>query len=475
MKRIIKKKIPERYLLSYFTFALHFALGFVIYFFEFLSLIYFFSILIYFTYKIIRFPLNPKWVLMGCAYITGAEIFLRMTGGIIFWETGKYMVMLFMVLGIYNQGFKYRSWPYLVFVLLLLPGIIVTYVSMDFYDVSFRKNILFNISGPLSLFLSALYCYQLKVKLQVLFKVFDFLVYPLISMCIYIVLYTPTNQEIFTSAESNAAASGGYGGNQVATILGLGIFMLFVRFLIPYRKKIFHLLMMSALVLFTLRGLLTFSRGGMLAGAIMIAFFSLIYYFKVGLKAKAVLTSKLIIIGVGIFSLWSYTLIRTDGMIYNRYSGRDALGEKEEDITTGRIKILEEELDAFLDSPFLGIGVGRTKFFRLENTGVGAPTHNEITRLLGEHGLLGILALFILLITPTYLNMFGGNRNIFWIPMMIFWGATINHSAMRVAAPGFIYGLALLNLQYSTSTAKARQRVKTYQSKFHGYKATLSR
>lgn len=473
--KVNRREIPERYLYSYLNLAVHIVLGFLLFFIEPLSLVYFFAIFLYFTYKIIRFPQDPKWVLMACAYVTGAEIFLRMTNGIIFWETGKYMVILFTVLGIYNQGFKLRSWPYLVFILLLLPGIFITYVSMDFYEVSFRKNILFNISGPLSLFMSALYCFQLKINLQSLFKVFDFLVYPLISMCIYIVLYTPTNKEVFTAAESNAAASGGYSGNQVATILGLGVFLLFVRFLIPYRKKIFHYLMMGALVLLTLRGLLTFSRGGMLAGAIMIAFFSVIYYSKVGLKGKAIATSKFVIIGIGLFAIWSYSLARTDGMIYNRYSGRNALGEKEEDVTTGRIKILEEEIDAFFDSPFLGIGVGRTKFFRLENTGIGAPTHNEITRLLGEHGFLGILALLILLLTPAYLNMFGGNKNMFWIPMMVFWGATINHSAMRIAAPGFVYGLALLNIQYPRIRRRARQQLKTYQRKYHGLQTALSR
>lgn len=29
---------------------------------------------------------------------------------------------------------------------------------------------------------------------------------------------------------------------------------------------------------------------------------------------------------------------------------------------------------------------------------------------------------------------------------LAFWFATINHSAMRIAAPGFIYGLSLLNV-----------------------------
>ena len=34
--------------------------------------------------------------------------------------------------------------------------------------------------------------------------------------------------------------------------------------------------------------------------------------------------------------------------------------------------------------------------------------------------------------------------NDFFYAFLIFWFATINHSAMRIAAPAFFYGLALL-------------------------------
>lgn len=411
-----------------------------------------------------KYPKSPFWVLAGSAYITGAEIFLRMTKGMVFYESGKYMVIIFMLMGMYHQGFKLKAWPYLFYLALLLPGVYVTYLGMNFTDVSFRKTILFNLSGPLSLAFSAIYCFQLQIKLKDFLKVMDYLLYPLIAMTIYVVVYTPESQNLFATAESNAAASGGWSGNQVATIFGLGIFALFARFLIPYKSKVIHLMMMGFLILMTFRAFLTFSRGGVVTAALMIIAFSGLFYFKINLWRKAKLLTKFIVIGLGVVALWSYSVVRTDGMIVNRYEGRSSQGELEDDITTGRVDILEQELDAFLAAPITGLGVGRTKFYRAEQTGIDLPSHNEVTRMLGEHGFFGILALLVLLLTPCYLIL-SGHKNIFLIPLIIFWGLTINHSAMRVAAPGFIYGLALLSVTYPTKKSKKARKNKIHAQK----------
>ena len=447
-----------------FIILFHIGIGVLLYYAEFLSLLYMIGIFGFFLYKIIKYPQSSFWVLAGSAYITGAEIFLRMTKGMVFYETGKYMVIVFMLIGMYQKGFKLKAWPYLLYIGLLLPAVYMTYLSMDFTDVSFRKTILFNMSGPLSLAFSALYCFQLQVKLKDVLKILDYLIYPLIAMTIYVVVYTPESQNLFASAESNAAASGGWSGNQVSTILGLGIFALFARFLIPYKNKVIHLIMMGFLGLMTFRAFLTFSRGGVFTAALMIIAFSGLFYFKINLWRKAKLLTKFIMIGFGVVALWSYSVIKTDGMIANRYEGRNSQGELKDDITTGRVDIAEVELQGFYDQPFLGIGVGMGKFAREEALGQASASHNEVTRMIAEHGFFGILALIVLLLTPFFL-LLSGHKNIFLIPLVIFWGATINHSAMRVAAPGFIYGLALLSVTYPTKKSK-----KAHKNKIHAQK-----
>jgi O-antigen ligase len=60
-------------------------------------------------------------------------------------------------------------------------------------------------------------------------------------------------------------------------------------------------------------------------------------------------------------------------------------------------------MDYVLDHPFVGVGVGRAKEERIEATGDVVASHSEVSRLLAEHGMLGILSLLILGITPLVL------------------------------------------------------------------------
>jgi O-antigen ligase len=106
-----------------------------------------------------------------------------------------------------------------------------------------------------------------------------------------------------------------------------------------------------------------------------------------------------------------------------------------------------EEIEGFLSSPFLGIGASRVKDIRVEEYWHNLPSHNEIGRLLSEHGFLGILIIMILIIKPLAYHT-TNKRNLFFYAFLCFWFATINHSGMRIAAPSFIYALCLLNVTY---------------------------
>ena len=81
----------------------------------------------------------------------------------------------------------------------------------------------------------------------------------------------------------------------------------------------------------------------------------------------------------------------------------------------------------------------------METIGRHLPSHNEIGRLLSEHGFLGILIILILIIKPLAYRT-TNKRNLYFYAFFCFWFATINHSGMRIAAPSFIYALALLNI-----------------------------
>jgi O-antigen ligase len=399
------------------------------------------------VFQIIRQTNKTYYALGAAAYIAAAEIFLRMSKAMPFWELGKYLVIFFMLLGMFYEGFKLKAWPVLAFLFLLLPGVIVGYLNFDYFDESFRKAVLFNLSGPLSLFATALFCYQRQIKFKTLLKVVDLMMLPVLTMVVYIILYAPALENIVFTTESSQAASGGYSGNQVATVLGLGMFLAYIRFLIPYKNYLLNLINTGLLGLLTYRCLLTFSRGGFITAIVMMAVFTVLFINWAPLNKKAKATVKLIGLGIGGFLLWGTVMAVTGGLIYNRYAGQNTRGE-DQDITSGRGDIISEELTAFLEDPFLGVGVGMGKFFRIEEEGSSLATHNEVARMLAEHGVLGILALLILLLIPLGF-LLSKNRNLLMLPFVAFWFLTINHSAMRVALPGFMYGFALLSVHYA--------------------------
>src|SRR5690606_28678149 len=251
----------------------------------------------------------------------------RMTKAFFFYETGKYAIMFFSLLGIFYLGFKKNAFPYVLYLLLLLPGILVSYESIS-YDANFRNAVLFNLSGPICLSIVSVFIFGRTITLNKFLKILDYMVYPIISMTIYIVLYSPDIREVITNTASNSAVSGGYGPNQVATVLGLGVFLLLSRLLIPYKNILVHWTMMFFMILMAYRALLTFSRGGVLVAVVMSVVFVVIIYFSTSLKNKARITLKMTGIGLVTLAIWSFTLFQTGGLIGNRYANEDALDRK---------------------------------------------------------------------------------------------------------------------------------------------------
>ena len=110
----------------------------------------------------------------------------------------------------------------------------------------------------------------------------------------------------------------------------------------------------------------------------------------------------------------------------------------------------------FMDNPIIGVGVGKNKEYRKEMTGISAVSHNEITRMLAEHGLLGSVNLLILIITP-FVFYLDNKQHVLLLSFFIFWLLTINHASMRIAAPAFIYALTLLKVTIIEKPALHRE------------------
>lgn len=192
-----------------------------------IMMLYLIAIVPYFLLRIVNSTPNNriKEVLIACAYVAGSEVFFRMTKAYLLYETGKYLVMFFIVLGLFYNSFKRKAYPYALFFLFLFPAIFKSSQALG-YDVDFRKAVLFNLSGPLCLIFVAIYTYGKTLTYKDFLSVLNYLVYPLISMTVYIFLYNPDLRAIITNTAANSAATGGYGPNQVSTVLGLGVFII---------------------------------------------------------------------------------------------------------------------------------------------------------------------------------------------------------------------------------------------------------
>jgi len=428
----------------FFLVALHLIFGVVLTI-SILSKLISLSVLMYAIYDIISSKNENNQSFLWASYFVSAEVLLRMTGGALSWELVKYIVVLLLTIGLLIEK-RLKGVPivFLLYIFLLLIGVVFTEIPVS---ESLRKAIVFNLSGPITLGVSAIYFYKRPIDFTRFKEIIFVSLLPILSMLTLLYFKTPSLKEITFGTQANFAASGGFGPNQVATALGYGIFLIAVLLLL--KEKISGNVFFDIFLLFYLifRGLLTFSRGGIITGFVAFISMSLLYLLHIG-KIKNLIKYIGIVI-ISLVSIWIYSTNLTGGVLQNRYLGQNSNGEQKEDMSSGRVDIFEKQLESFIENPIFGIGVGSGKFMRQEKYSghVTAASHNEIGRLIEEHGLIGILA--IILLIGAFINNFITQPLYFKGFVLSFaalWFLTINHSAMRIAFPGFIYGLSLINI-----------------------------
>lgn len=384
------------------------------------------------------------------AYLVGSEVLFRMSGGAVLHELTKYAVMVFLVIGMIVESKKHHVNPvYLLYLMLLLVGIAFTDVP---FSESIRNAVAFNLSGPFALGVAAMYFYNRKILLDQLLRFLFYMSLPVLTMLSYLFLKTPAPQEIVFGTQSNFEASGGFGPNQVATILGIGFFILAVHILLKKEFSGIRWLDLILLIYIFYRTLLTFSRGGLYTVLVALGFFAFFILVMQKNRIKNVVKYGSII-GIMFIAVWLFTSNVTGGMLENRMMNMNALGEyRSGDVTTGRADIFAQELESFYENPFFGIGVGSSKFHRMEITGKEVASHNEMSRLLSEHGGIGLIILGLLILVPLYqIKQQSYLAKAFLSAFFVIWFLTINHSAMRVALPAFFYGLSTIQLMKKDS------------------------
>lgn len=399
------------------------------------------------------------WAHLGAAYIVGMEVWLRMTKAGLFWEFGKIAASFLLLIGMALEGRLLRKPIFLLLILLLLPSIfLVEGVSFD----RFRQALTFQLGGMVLLAFSGIYFFRRPFSIQQFQKLLLFFIGPILFTVIQITLRSPAVTELKFDLQANFATSGGYGPNQVSTIIGLGIASLALNFIFRLPPLFSRWIDLGLLGFFTLRILLTFSRGGMVAAVLAIGLGYLIYLIDKGISLRRLL----IPLSIGAVLVFSFFIVDniTQGALLNRYKGEtySTIRGIEENtlsnMTSGRYDILLSDLKMWGDSPVLGVGVGMSNVLR-PNYGVNNISHMEQSRLLAEHGILGLLVLLIILFL--FLGDYFRRRGIHRAILVVFFllsFLTMLHSATRLAMVGFVYGLGFIILTNRSEKPSVRRQ-----------------
>jgi hypothetical protein len=383
-------------------------------------------------------------------YLLGAEVLSRMSGGVILYEFAKYIsVLIFALSFVLERRRNKLCIPIIIYFILMLPAVFVT---LDYESFTlFRHYISFSLSGPLALAVSAIYFYKRPVSMQDVSGYAFVFILPLVSMSTYVILFMPSFQTAQFGTYSNFEFSGGFGPNQVATAFGAAVLFILLPILLK-RKIITKSIDLGLLAFFLGLAYITFSRGGVVTSILA----SIVGVASVQIKPK--MTAQNIrwfftglVFCLLFFQVWLVVNMASKGALADRYAEIIEKDTRNDTMPsfTGRRAMIEVDLEIFKEHFWEGCGVGRIKGLHKEKLGKASTAHTEHSRVLAEHGVLGVVILIIFFTLPlvAILQRQDMSSRLFVVTLVMFVMLTMVHSATRLAVPMVFYGLSLSFLQ----------------------------
>ena len=396
----------------------------------------------------------------AASYAAMADIFWRMTRAKVPWEGGKYLAGIILLMGLYRFVGKPRNiaLPVAYFVLLLpaIPGALF-YFSL----ARARSQISFTLAAPLLLAIGVVFFRQIRCQWDSVRPVLWTMIGPIAAVASLATKATAgLSAAAFSNAQSNDVAAGNFGANQVSDLLGLGL--LFVLMLaLQDRNWVNRMLALGLGAWFFAQSALTLSRGGLFTAglAILVAAPNILAHRRLGLRFLVTASIVGLLVVVVIFPrLESYT--------------GGAVGKRAQDTSsTERGNLAGDDIDAFKANPVVGVGVGVTDEMHQEfGKHVAVASHTEQARMLGEHGLFGVLALLALagIIIQGFLSQtswFGRA----WVLTLSTWTmVAMTHSGTRIAAIPFAFALGALGHRRGSRGARLDLRRTADAPQGHG-------
>jgi len=211
-----------------------------------------------------------------------------------------------------------------------------------------------------------------------------------------------------------------------------------VHYILNSRDRRHKLILFAITGLFIMQAALTFSRGGLIGAVLALA---PAVFFKMRQANERGRSFVWIAVLAAFCGLVLYPLLDdfTEGALTARYTIQDL---------NGREGLMRADLIIWEHNSVFGVGVGGSTAAHRVLYGKRQPAHNEFTRLLAEHGLFGLAAILLIAVmavsavmkAPTIQERAYASSFILW--SVLFCGA----NSMRVAAAGFMFGLAFVRL-----------------------------
>jgi hypothetical protein len=388
-----------------------------------------------FGFAIAVFGRKPMQVGYVAAYITGAEVLWRMNDAQVPWEFGKYsIVALFIVALARAPRLKLPALP-LIYFALLLPATLLTLTNLSLEDS--RQQISFNLSGPLALAVCAVFFAHIKLSREQLYKMFLMLLAPVVGIACVTLFSVVTAANLSFSGEANSAGSGGFGPNQVSAALGLGALVAFWFVMDARADWRARGAAFAAMIFLIIQSSLTFSRGGLYnaGGAMVLAALFLLR----NARARVTLISFVILLSVvTYFFILPHLDAVTGGALSERFQDTNL---------TGRDVLIQADLGIWMKNLVWGVGPGRSALMHLALFRDSA-SHTEFSRMLAEHGTLGLVSIFLLIaMALRNVNRARGATNKAVAASLAGWGFLFMlNVAMRTVAPSFLIGITFARL-----------------------------
>ena len=315
-----------------------------------------------------------RCVAAWAAYLVGVEVFWRMTRASVPWEFGKYAFVLVVGLAILRSGrFRGAALPG-VYAALLAPSALL--VVWEYEPWIARDQISFNLSGPLSLAVGAWFFSRLALPKRDIPLVLVALGGPTLCILSDAASSMLGSASLTFRLESNFEASGGYGPNQVSSMLGLGALCFLLLFATTRASAWFNGMVLALCLALLTQAALTYSRGGVYttaAAAVSGAF----YLMRQGRLRKRLLIGGALAVAVALGAVVPWLERLTEGTIASRFADTNV---------TGRDVLVKADLLTWEQNPLLGVGPGMAKAESRHSVEGNGGTHGMVATSGGTRG-----------------------------------------------------------------------------------------